>query len=428
MGRKNVYGLMGFATMAMIMTSCQKASEETASVAAPKKLYVSSGLCHSGIGITTYGAAAPQPSRTVTRWNTSTGAQIDTLIDLNVGNNVSVNTFPQAIIDKGDHILLLTENATTGSDRKIWKIFKDDPSTFITYATDPTAFLAVAANITRAMVQDVDGSIHFSRSIAGERVNTLGVRLTKGGANPWLGSTAVTGNCFTAAATLISDLELMAPFTNTNQGKLIYTHSGATAATNRIGIVARTGLTAGTGADCITTNPAGGLSGTPHTLAPNLLGVSTFAATGPAPTSMVYIPTPAPATTTAKLIVSYSASAATQFDNSAAFVHGIVMWDVTETSDTAVTLGNPVILWNDHTVVWAASAMAYDASTESLYVAVGGSPGLMSQVAQTFGYNIEKFDLDINTPILTRVSENNQPFITGSAETKCISDMKIADE
>jgi len=52
---------------------------------------------------------------------------------------------------------------------------------------------------------------------------------------------------------------------------------------------------------------------------------------------------------------------------------------------------------------------------------------LINQTTQNFGYNIEKFTLDINTPLMTRVSNNNQPFIIGNANTKCISNMIIAD-
>jgi hypothetical protein len=276
----------------------------------------------------------------------------------------------------------------------------------------------------RSMAQDIDGGIVFSKSLLAEKVSTAGIRVVKGGTNPWVNSAGAAAPCFTAAGALINQIEILAPFTNANQGKIAYLHSGATAVSNRIGFIQRTGMTTATAADC-----AGGvqIQGSVHTNAPNLTGPVTIQANGNSPTAMVLIPTPSPAATTYKMIVSYSSSTAV-FDNNTNFSHGLVMWDVTETSDTAVTINNPVIIWRDESVVWASSAMAYDADTGHLYVAVGGSPLLASQIAQTFGYNIEKFELDINTPLVTRVTgDSATPFIVGNADTKCISSLTLAE-
>ena len=427
MGRSLIKSLTitGVALSAMALTvGCSKSSTD-ASVATPKTLYVAAGGCYSGSGITSY--TATTSSRAVTKWSTATGLFSGTFTDLNVGSNVSVNTVPQAMIDLGDSMLLLTENATTVGDRKIFKIVKSNPGTYITYANDPTAFTAVASNITRSMALDVDGTITFSKSIASERLNTLGVRINKGGANAYINPVAATASCFTAAATQIQAVALMTPFTNMNQGKSIYIHAGATAVLNRIGIIQRTGLTSGTATDCAASSLAGGLSATAHSNAPNLSGPVIFNATGASPTSMVYIATPSPALTTGKLLVTYSGAVATAFDNNTTFNYGVVSWDITETSDTAATITNPVILFRDESVLWAPSAITYDATTSSVYVAVGGSPGLINQTTQNFGYNIEKFTLDMNTPMLTRVSVNNQPFIIGNSQTKCISNMTIGN-
>ncbi len=422
MGRYFLKTLATIGTLTLAI-ACSKSSD-TPSVATQKTLYVASGLCYSGSGITTYGAATS--SRAVTKWNIDTGVNSGVFTDLNVGNNVSVDTVPQSMIDKGDHILLLTENATTTADRKIYKVNKADPTTYVVYANDPTAF-TTGATITRSMAQDLDGTIIFSKSTAAERLNTLGVRIAKGGANAWVNPAAATASCFTAPATLIPQVAIMAPFTGVNQGKLLYIHAGNTAALNRIGFVQRTGLTSGTAADCAGSSPAGGSSTVVHTNAANLTGPVALPATGASLTSMVYIPTPAPASTTGKLLVSYSGSTNTAFDNNTTFSYGVVMWDINETSDTVATVTNPVILWRDESVVWAPSAMAYDSSSGHLYVAVGGSPGSVNQTTQAFGYNIEKFTLDMTTPLMTRVSTNNQPFITGNAYTKCISNMILAD-
>lgn len=411
----------------LAIVGCTTSSSDVASVA-PKKLYVVSGQCYSGAGITGYTNVTS--SRAITIWNTNNGSFNQTFTDFNVGSNVSAGTAPQSIIDRGDHLLVLTENPTTMGDRKVYKILKSDTKTFIPYANDPTAFTAVATDVIRSMSLDADGTLQFSKSFRVEKLNTLGVRISKAGANSWVAPSAATSTCFTAApatTNFISSVQMMTPFTGTNQGKTLMLVTGATAVTNRISITARTGMTAGTVADCVGSVAAGGVSTVAHTNAANIVGPITFLGTGDSLTSSVYIPTPSPALTTGKLIVTYSASVVTALDNTLNFNHGVVMWDITETSDTVATITNPVILYNDSSVVYAASAIAYDSTTSSIYVATGPSPGLANQTTQNFGYNIEKFTLDIATPKLTRVSTNNQPFIAGTAQTKCITDMKLAD-
>jgi hypothetical protein len=422
--RKNL-AISTTAVMSIILMGCPKAAEEEASAVNPKILYISSGACYSGAGITTYTAA--NASRAVTKWSSTNGASLGIFTDLNVASSVSVGAVPQQLIDKGDHVLMLTENATATGDRKIWKIYKNDPNTYISYANDPTAF----SGITRSMTQDIDGSIIFSKTTAMERVNAIGARIVKGGTNPWVNSAGIAGNCFTAAATLIPKINTIAPFTGTNQGKTIYIHSGATAALNRIGAIQRTGMTTATAADCAGSNPAGGASSVAHVNANTLAGPVSFLATGASLTNYVYIPTPAPATTIGKMLVTYSSSVNTAFDNNTNFNQGIVMWDVTEAADTtaatSITFTNPMIVWRDESIVWAPSAIAYDSTDNSVYVAVGGAPGIINQTTANYGYNIEKFTLDIATPSLTRVSTNNQPFIAGNAYTKCVSDISLGE-
>ncbi len=410
--------------MALILTGCPKKATD-ASVATPLTLYVSSGQCYSGSGITTYLPATA--SRAVTKWSTTNGASQGIFTDLNVASSVSVGAVPQALIDKGDYVLMLTENATTTGDRKIWKINKNDPNTYISYANDPLAF---TATVMRSMTQDVDGSIIFSKTTAAERMNSIGARIVKGGVNPWINSTGIAGNCFTAAATLIPKVQSMAPFTGTSLGKTLYIHAGTTLATNRIGAIQRTGMTTATAADCAGSNGAAGVSATPHINGGTLTGpVGFLAVNGASITNFVYIPTPAPATTTGKMLVTYSAAVATAFDNNTNFNYGIVMWDVTENTDlvaaTSVTFANPTIIWRDETIVWAPSAITYDATDNSVYVAVGGDIGAVNQTTKNYGYNIEKFTLDLATPKLTRVAPSNQPFIKGNAYTKCISDLTL---
>ncbi len=188
--------------LSLILTACPKAADEETSTATPKKLYISSGACYSGSGITGYSATTA--SRTVTKWNTTNGSFDEVFTDLNVASSVSVGAVPQALIDKGDHVLMLTDNSVAigAGDRKIWKIFKNDPGTYISYANDPTAFTAAATHITRSMSEDTDGSIIFSKSLMAEKVNSIGARIAKAG-NPWINPLATTGACFNGAGALI---------------------------------------------------------------------------------------------------------------------------------------------------------------------------------------------------------------------------------
>ncbi len=425
------------AAMTLALAGCPSKKSDEASVAPPKKLYVSSGLCHAGLGITAYPAVAAAgvstASRAITRWNSDNGSFIDTFLDLNQVTTFSAATFPQSALDSGDSILLLTENGTNFGDRQITRINKADTNVKSVYSADTNAFTNVAAHITRSMARDTDGTVIFSRSLFAERLSGTGTRITKGGAaNPWINSAALTGTCFNAAAALISKVIIMPPFSTESNGKMIFAHSAATAVTNRIGIISSNGLTSGAAADClagvqISSTQHKDLDGTTNLPASGTPGG--LNALGPAVTGMVYIPTPAPATTTGKLIVTYSAPVNTAFDNTTNINFAIVAWDVNETSASAATLVAPQVLYKNSAILVTPSTIAYDASTSSIFVGVGSAPGQVTQVANNAGFNIEKFTLNLSSavPTLTRVAPTNSPFIVGTAQTRCISDIMIAD-
>lgn len=439
MGRKMLYSLLGLATLALISTGCQKSSEDVAAVIPPKSLYVSAGLCNSGTGVTTYTAATA--SRAVTIWDTETGTFIDTIIDWNTATGFA-NSLPQQVIDEGDTLLILAENGTTFTERKIFRVEKTDLGVYQTVV--PQAYSAApagaATGVNRSFIKDARGQFTVIRNIAIERANALGTLIPGPTAvgTAYVNPAAITGTCvpavINAAGTVvaggtmnrIADAILLEPAFDQPNGKIIFANTGAATGNNRISATIAGGLTSTTAAHCAGTSQ---IATTPHTLAANLgTGGVTFDPSGVNVTSMVYIATPAPATTTGKLIAAYAPSntAVTSQHNTTNLNHAIVMWDVTETSATAVTFTNPVVLANDDTVVIAPSAMAYDASTETLWVAVGPHPRNISQAGGNQGYNIEKFTLDITTPELTRVHNDYQPFIVGNAQTKCISGLAIS--
>lgn len=396
-------------SLSWVISSCSKATTEESS--SGKYLYVASGACYSGAGITTYTGLTS--SRKVSKVNLSTG-EISDFLDFASpfqGGDFAPETTPQALVDDGTSILVLTENATNTGDRRIFKVPKSSPYNASVYSND-----ALALNgVNRAMVKESDGTILFSKSTAIEKIGTNTLRIPMG-ANPWIN--APGGSCATST-TLISTLISLPAFSPATNGKILYSHNTAATATNRIGLVSHNGYNAA--ADCIAGVQVAGVT---HSYAANVTGPAiAFPATqGVNVTAMVYIST---GTGTGKLIAGYSSALATELNNNTNQNYVITMWDVTETSTTAATITNPVILYRDFSIIFGISAMAYDSTTGYLYVATASQPGVATQT--TYPYKVEKFLLDVTTPSLTLVQTNNKPFMNRSSATNCISSMIIAD-
>ena len=426
MGRKNVYAALGLATLTLFSIGCQKSEEDPVVPSVveviPRKLYVASGACNSGTGVTTYTlpAGAGAASKVITKWDATAGTYEGVFLDFNTGSFVA-GSGPQQLIDDGDYIYAAVENALA-INRAIIKIPKSDPNSYITWYANATTL----ATILKGFARDADGSIMIGRSTMIEKITAAQARATIGAA-AWIN--APGGNCATSI-TQMNAVSILAPLTAAGytSGKIIFTHGNNTAATNRIAIVRDNGYIGLT--DCLAgaqTNLAG------HVPASNRPArVMAFNALGPQPTSMVYIPLATPtATATGRLIVTYSAA---QVSNSAAGLynlnHGIVAWDVLEDAVGGVTLTTaPVVLWDDMSVVYGASAIAYDSTDSSIYVGVGGEPGVAVAAYSTnnVGYNVEKFTYSVSANTLTRVTVNNRAFIPGNATTKCISGITVGE-
>lgn len=408
-----------FCCVLFLFTSCKKKDEINASSLGTKYLYISSGLCNSGSGITTFTSSTS--SKMVSKLNMDSKT-LSTVLDLSSpyqGGAFAPETGAQSLIDQGSSLLMLTENAVNMGERKIFSIPKLTPYNTAIFSNDVLAFTATAAHITRGMEQDADGTFLFSKSVAIEKVGTNALRIPNG-ANPWVNAPA--GTCATST-TFLSALKVLPPYTGTTNGKIIFAHQGATAATNRLGIISQNGYV--TAASCLNGYQ---ITATAHTNAPGVTGPLTFNATnGVSPTAMVYVP-PSGAIATGSLIVGYSSAVSTDLNNGTNLVYAIVKWTVTETSDTAATLTAPVVLYNNFTNIFGISAMAYDAEDSSLYVATASQAGVANQATAGYGYKIEKFTLDLNTPALTLVRSNNLPYLDRSSATKCISSLIIGRE
>ena len=423
MGRNNIKVTAVIAGVALSFTGCSRTSSDAASVAVAKKLYMASGQCNSGVGVTSFGTQ--NSSRRVSKLDLASN-QLSILLDLTepfVGGNFGIDTGVQALVNDGKNILMLTENSVAMSDRKIYSIPKSSPYNTVIYSQDPLALTQTPTHITRDLAKDVDGALLFSKSVAVEKIGINTLRIPQG-ANAWVNAPAAP--C-AVSTTFMSAMKVLPPFTGVSSGKIVYAHADSTTAGNRLGIINADGYSIA--ANCITGVQ---ISSTTHTYASNVTGPAiAFAATGSVPTSMVFIPTgPAPGVV-GKLIVSYSASVVGETSNNTNLNFAIVSWDVTETTATAATLTNPLILSRQLDAVFGISAMAYDPTDKSLYVATASQTGVMNQTTAGYGYKIEKFTLDLAatpTATATLVRVNNKAFMERTAGTKCITSMVLGDE
>ncbi|MES2802542.1 MAG: hypothetical protein V4654_08635 [Bdellovibrionota bacterium] len=405
-------------TLSLInLFSCQKAEDELASFLASDSdnsvLYISTGVCNSGQGMITYTSATA--TRTIESFSTSNGASQGQLFDYSSAiSGMPALMSPVSLYNSGDYLYTLNDGGS--GQRTLIKIPKSDPYSYTTIIANNSA--AFTGRLWSFTIDD-EGSFLISKSTGIEKFNSIASRLTASG-SAWINAPA--GNCGTATTSMTSVITL--PTSSGVTGHVMFAHQGATSATNRIGIVY-----GGTGYINTSNCLAGAqISAVTHTKAPNLAsGTVAFNATGTSPSAMVFVPYSS-GTVVGKLLVSYSNGQTYNSVSGTATTlnHGIVAWDVSRSSPSAAALSNPVVLVEDHNKVYAVSAMTYDSTTSSLYIAVGGSLGSANQSGS--GYNIEKYTLDLTNaattgPTLIRAS--SAPFILGGSNTKCISGLAI---
>jgi hypothetical protein len=247
MNRFSVFTIlfMGSFIMAQIF-SCAKKNEdvyaplsaEPIPVSLPKVLYIATGACNSGQGITTYTTTA---TRTIERYLSSSGANLGFLLDYNYSGTFISATHPKNIIDAGSHLLILNENATTTSERRIIKVLKTDALSYTNYFANTVAL----SGIMNGLALDSEGSLFIGKTTAIEKVGPQQTRILAG-TNPWVN--APGGTC-AISTTGISSVAVLAPVSAGIAGKVIFAHQGATAALNRIGIIAGSGYF--TASDCL---------------------------------------------------------------------------------------------------------------------------------------------------------------------------------
>ncbi|MBC7753936.1 MAG: hypothetical protein H7Z71_06845, partial [Moraxellaceae bacterium] len=233
MGRNSSKITAVVAGVALSFTGCSNNSADQASTAVSKKLYIASGQCNSGVGVTSFGTQ--NSSRRISKLDLASN-KLSILLDLTelyVGGTFGIDTGVQSLVNDGKNILMLTENAVAMSDRKIYTIPKASPFNTQIYSQDPLALTQQATHITRDLIKDADGALLFSKSIVVEKIGINTLRIPQA-ANSWVNAPAAP--CATSTS-FMSATRVLPPFTGVSSGKIVYAHAGNTAPLNRLGII-----------------------------------------------------------------------------------------------------------------------------------------------------------------------------------------------
>lgn len=349
--------------------SCAK--DPLVGASSAKALYVASGLCYSGNGVTTFNATTS--SNIVYRVDLATGVPGDIIADYNLSSAVPGSS-PVSIHSKDpSSIWVVVENATAGA-RRIESA--TDGTTLPTYFyTNATAFSGV---LRKSAFDPINGAFIINKTTALERINMSPGR-DLAGANPWINNPA--GNCASTNALVTASVVLP-------NGNILYGHASTTAGNRKLSIVAATGYKTAT--DCL----------------------STTAVTVPSYiTDIVYLDG------AGQILVSMAESTTGNNMNS------IYVYDIDPTT-SAITNGQSLLENNSSAgskfapYLYGATSMAYDASESTLYVAMANAVATTVQ-----NYKIEKFRYDSTAKTLTRIGTT--PWSPSWAGSKCISSMLI---
>lgn len=364
------------------MTSCQKKEDEVI-LPASNYLYVASGICFAGAGMTTFTAVTA--SNLVFRINTSTGTRDSVLVDYASSAGNAGDT-PTGVVDwDTSSVLVSVGNGTTGRIDKVAKV-GGAISAFSTNPSPATIFSAMP----RGMIKANDGGLLVIKSGAIEKLTSAGMRLP--------GPPGVPA----AASYIVNDLGATCGTVNTT-----YTSIVTTPTLNNL-LTAHAFL----GTNRLISLPATG-GNKSCTSAQSVPGAGTEW-----PTAMVYD------SDNNKLIVAYASNAITANSNL------IVVYDYDETTGT---ISNPQTIYDVslypstyNYILFGISSMLYDKTNHLLYVATA-----TSTAAAVVNYAIEKFTYDYtklgvtNDKVLTR--SGTSAWYDHGHDTKCISSMTLGN-
>ena len=350
----------------LIFLGCQKKVADTASSTSTSKyLYFSAGGCYVGT-LTGTKPVSTTASGLVNRVTLDTG-QIQGIPTFDY-YQAGLNLWPVGIADYDANYFLVNMMSSTAGFR-VDKVKKSGVQEKVDYFTDVSNLNSYLRNINVLS----DGSVLISRSTMVEKYNNSLARVQNTTALASYMSNPAGAAC-TGSATLIS---AVVPLPNSN---ILYAHAGG-ATNNRVFVIDKGGYDAA--ADCL-----GGVT---------FSGTSS-PATVAVPTAAVLIP----GTDPYQIIVATASSTAGNDQ----------LWLFTVNSSTnAVTYVKS--LYNNISFVKGVSAMTYDSSTSTLYVANGST---------TLGNTVEKFTYDSAAQTLTRTGS----FLGLNLDSQCINSMFIS--
>ena len=372
-------------TATMISLSCAKKAEDAVAEvgggsSSSRYLYLTTGACYSGSGITTFNNTTS--TNKVYRINLSTGAQQEAKIADYTDAKSQTGDTPVGIASAdANNIYILVQNATAGLKR-IDKIPKEnDP-----LRTQMTNNAAIFTANSKALAKTGNGDLLVSKTSAIERVSGADFSRIPVGANPYVNAPAAP--CATST-TLITAM-------GTLSNQMIY-FAHAAASQNRIGFVKAAGYSAA--GDCTVAQAA-----------PN---ANAF------PTAVAYDQA------NEILLVAYGNSSAVTAD-----VNSIYAYKLTVTSNSVAIASSHKIY--DLTMypatygfqLYGISAMALDSSTNKLYVSTA-----ITTATTVVNYRVERLTYTpslvgvTNTAVLTKPSASY--FLSHGADTKCIADMMV---
>ncbi len=364
---------------------CAKKAEEaptvaTSTEASSRYLYLATGSCYSGNGLTTFTNATS--TNKVYRINLSTGLQQEAKIADYTDSKSQAGDTPVGMASAdANNIYVLVQNATAGLKR-VDKIPKENDPFRTQVSNNATVFSANA----RFLAKTGNGDLLISKTSAIERLSGADFSRIPSGANPYVSAPAAP--CATSTTLITS--------AGTLSNEMIYfTH--AAASQNRVGFVKASGYSIA--GDCPVAQAA-----------PN---VAAF------PTATAYDKT------NEILLVAYGSSTTGTADLNSIYAYKL---NVTASS-VSIASSNKIYDFTLYPATYGfqlfgISAMALDTSTNQLYVSTA-----ISTAATVAGYRVEKLSYDpakvgvANTTVLTRPIPSY--FLSHGADTKCISQMMI---
>lgn len=354
-------------------------SSTSSSSSAGRYLYVATGACYSGNGITTF--TNTSASNQIYRLDLNTGEIKDVIADY-FASPSNAGDSPVSLVNyDSDYLLVLVENTTTAALRRVELVEKKEGGSRSVYTNNTTALSAQL----RRMRKLSDDYLFISKSTAVEKHKDGSNRLTVG-ANPWVSLGAPASAC-TTSNVLISAVEQL------TGGLLVFGH--ASAGQSRLGVVSALGYAVA--GDCMAAQAA-----------PN---ANSF------PTGMFYD------SDNLKLIVSYGGSTTGADLNT---IYAYTMDNSTGAFSSPQELYDSNLFGSTYAhLLFGMSAIAYDSVESNVYVATA-----INTATTVVNYKIEKFAYDpsligvTNSAVLTKEPGT---FFDYSNNTKCISDLLVAD-